>query len=160
MQWLLDSDPSIRWQVMRDLTGEPAEVVAAERSRVASEGWGAHLLGQQRPDGNWGDDIATPHWRSNLFTLLLLRGLGLDSVTRRSSTAKSSPASTVAFSRWAATSERPEIPWSTGCWASSSRTAGGTARRSGALCAPRSTPRSAFWRDSWSTRRPKAPRPR
>jgi len=82
MQWLLDSDPSIRWQVMRDLIGEPAEVVAAERSRVASEGWGAQL-GQQRSDGNWGDDIATPRWRSNLFTLLLLRGLGLDPTSER-----------------------------------------------------------------------------
>ena len=83
MQWLLDSDPAIRWQVMRDLTGEPAEVVAAERSRVAWQGWGAQLLGQQRPDGNWGDDIATPHWRSNLFTLLLLRALGLEPTSVR-----------------------------------------------------------------------------
>src|SRR5262245_25534229 len=78
LQWLLDSDPSIRWQVMRDLSDKPAEVVAAERLRVASHGWGARLLGQQRPDGNWGDGIATPHWRSNLYTLLLLRDLGLD----------------------------------------------------------------------------------
>jgi hypothetical protein len=78
MQWLLDSDPSIRWQVMRDLTEEPDELVAAERSRVASEGWGARLLDLQGPDGNWGDDIATPHWLSNLYTLLLLRDLGLD----------------------------------------------------------------------------------
>jgi hypothetical protein len=78
LQWLLDSDPSIRWQVMRDLTDEPDEVVAAERSRVASEGWGARLLDQQRPDGNWGDDIVTPRWRSNLYTLLFLRDLGLD----------------------------------------------------------------------------------
>jgi hypothetical protein len=78
LHWLLDSDPSIRWQAMRDLTHEPAEVVAAERSRVASEGWGAQLLGRQRPDGNWGDGVKTPHWRSNLFTLLLLRYLGLD----------------------------------------------------------------------------------
>jgi hypothetical protein len=83
VQWLLDSDPSIRWQVMRDLTGEPAEVVADERSRVGSEGWGAQLLGQQRPDGNWGDDIATPRWRSNLFTLLLLRALGLEPTSER-----------------------------------------------------------------------------
>ena len=68
---------------MRDLTGEPAEVVAAERARVASEGWGAQLLGEQRPDGNWGDDIATPRWRSNLFTLLLLRALGLEPTSER-----------------------------------------------------------------------------
>jgi hypothetical protein len=78
LQWLLDSDPSIRWQVLRDLTDEPAEVVAAERSRVAWEGWGARLLGEQRPDGNWGDGIATPHWRTNLYTLVLLRDLGVE----------------------------------------------------------------------------------
>ncbi|MGH7343440.1 MAG: hypothetical protein ACREK4_00885 [Candidatus Rokuibacteriota bacterium] len=78
LQWLLDSDPSIRWQVMRDLTDAPAEVVAAERWRVASRGWGAQLLGRQRPDGNWGDDLATPQWKSNLYTLLLLWSLGLD----------------------------------------------------------------------------------
>jgi hypothetical protein len=76
LRWLLDSDPSIRWQVLRDLTDEPAEVVAAERSRVAWEGWGARLLGRQRPDGNWGD--ATPHGRSNLNTLMLLRDLGVE----------------------------------------------------------------------------------
>ena len=80
MRWLLDSDPAIRWQVMQDLIGEPADVVAAERSRVAVEGWGAEFLGQQRPDGNWGDGIPS-HWRSNLFTLLLLRGLGLDAAS-------------------------------------------------------------------------------
>ena len=87
MRWLLDSDPSIRWQVMRDLAGEPAEVVAAERSRVASEGWGARLLGLQRPDGYWCADAATPHWRSNLFTLVLLRDLGLDPTSTRARTA-------------------------------------------------------------------------
>lgn len=76
--WLLDSDPSIRWQVMRDLTKEPAEVVAAERSRVASEGWGARLLALQGPDGQWGDGISMPKWASNLDTLVLLWDLGLD----------------------------------------------------------------------------------
>src|SRR5262245_46756349 len=86
MRWLLDSDPAIRWQVMQDLTGEPANVVAAERSRVAAEGWGAELLGQQRPDGNWGDGIPS-HWRSNLFTLLLLRTLGLDPASEPARTA-------------------------------------------------------------------------
>src|SRR6185295_19633691 len=78
IRWLLDSDPSIRWQVMRDLTGEPEGLVAAERSRVASAGWGARLLGLQRPDGEWGDGTSTPKWRSNLFIMLTLRSLGLD----------------------------------------------------------------------------------
>jgi hypothetical protein len=76
--WLLDSDPSIRWQVMRDLTGAPKAVVSAERLRVASEGWGAQLLSQQRPDGQWGDGVATPFWWSNLYTLVFLRDLGLE----------------------------------------------------------------------------------
>ena len=40
IEWLLDSDPSIRWQVMRDLNGEPDATVARERSRIAGEGWG------------------------------------------------------------------------------------------------------------------------
>jgi hypothetical protein len=81
--WLLDSDPSIRWQVLRDLTDTPAEIVAAERSRVASEGWGPRLLDQQRPDGNWGDGVATPLWWSNLYTLLFLRDLGIDPMSAR-----------------------------------------------------------------------------
>src|SRR5438034_756157 len=49
IEWLLDSDPSIRWQVMRDLIGESDAAVARERSRVASEGWGARLLDLRRP---------------------------------------------------------------------------------------------------------------
>ena len=76
IDWLLDADPSIRWQVMRDLTDAPAEIVAAERSRVASEGWGPRLLDQQRPDGQWGDGVATPFWWSNMYTLVFLRDLG------------------------------------------------------------------------------------
>jgi hypothetical protein len=78
-EWLLDSDPSIRWQVMRDLTNEPDAVVAAERSRVAVEGWGARLLGLQEPDGNWGGGPwVFQSWASTMETLLLLRELGLD----------------------------------------------------------------------------------
>jgi hypothetical protein len=78
IDWLLDADPSIRWQVMHDLLDTPAETVAAERSRVASEGWGALLLERQRPDGHWGDGVGAPRWWSNLYTLLFLRDLGLD----------------------------------------------------------------------------------
>jgi hypothetical protein len=78
IEWLLDADPSIRWQVMRDLTITSAELVAAERSRVATEGWGARLLDQQRPDGQWGDGVATPFWWSNMYTLVFLRDLGID----------------------------------------------------------------------------------
>jgi hypothetical protein len=87
MQWLLDSDPSIRWQVMRDLTEEPDESVAAERSRVASEGWGARLLDLQAPDGKWGDGTSIPKWESTLYTLLLLRDMGLDPTSEQARTA-------------------------------------------------------------------------
>jgi len=78
LTWLLDADPSIRWQVMRDLTGAAAAEVAAERARVATEGWGRHLLDQQRPDGQWGDGISTKLWWSNMYTLVWLRDLGID----------------------------------------------------------------------------------
>jgi hypothetical protein len=57
IEWLLDADPAIRWQVLQDLTDEPAEVVAAERSRVSTEGWGARLLALQGADGHWGTEL-------------------------------------------------------------------------------------------------------
>ena len=76
-EWLLESDPSIRWQTMRDLTEAPAEEVATERARVASEGWGAQLLAGQGADGYWGAGTSNPEWVS-LLSLLLLRDLGLD----------------------------------------------------------------------------------
>src|SRR3989442_5362412 len=79
VRWLLDSDPSIRWQVMRYLTDESDEAVAAVRSRVATEGWGARLLSLQSGDGNWGGcALAYPSWASTMETLMLLRELGLD----------------------------------------------------------------------------------
>lgn len=76
--WLLDSDPSIRWQVMRDLTHEPAKVIAAERSRVATEGWGAQLLALQRPDGLWAGNAFSQEHTDTFHVLELLRRLGLD----------------------------------------------------------------------------------
>lgn len=53
LDWLLDSDPAIRWQVLRDLVHAPHEAVAAERARIATEGWGARLLALQSEDGQW-----------------------------------------------------------------------------------------------------------
>ena len=78
IRWLLDSDPAIRWQVMRDLTKEPENAFNTERRRVGLEGWGAQLLDLQNPDGTWGDDISTPKWSSTLYTLVLLCDMGLD----------------------------------------------------------------------------------
>src|SRR5881409_2809866 len=79
LEWLLDSDPSIRWQVMRDLTGDSAAAIAAERSRVATEGWGALLLATQSPAGSWEGqqwDLVT------LNALAVLKDLGLDPASK------------------------------------------------------------------------------
>jgi hypothetical protein len=78
MRWMLDSDPSIRWQVMRDLTGAPADEVVAERARVATEGAGARLLALQAPDGRWGGATWNRGWDSTMHVLSLLREMGLD----------------------------------------------------------------------------------
>src|SRR5207253_1783060 len=80
IQWLLDSgsDPSIRWQVMQDLIGAPQEEVAAERARVATEGWGARLLGMQGADGAWAGEAWNHGWDSTMHVLSLLREMGLD----------------------------------------------------------------------------------
>jgi hypothetical protein len=76
LKWLLDSDPAIRWQVMSDLTDEAPEAIAAERSRVATEGWGAQLLARQSAAGDWGGG---QHWDLvALWSLVVLKDLGLD----------------------------------------------------------------------------------
>ncbi len=76
--WLLESDPSIRWQVLRDLTDAPADQVQAERAKVAIEGVGAQLLALQAADGRWGGAAWNRGWDSTLHALTLLRQLGLD----------------------------------------------------------------------------------
>jgi len=78
IDWLLDSDPAIRWQVLRDLTDAPADEVAAERARVTHEGWGAQLLALQGSDGMWSGGSYNPEWTSTTPTLQLLRHFGLD----------------------------------------------------------------------------------
>src|SRR5262245_51835542 len=90
LDWLLDSDPAIRWQVMRDLVHAPADVVASGRARVATEGWGARLLDMQGEDGQWAGGACFPAqgwrraegqgqpWTSTLPTLQLLHDFGVD----------------------------------------------------------------------------------
>jgi hypothetical protein len=105
IDWLLDSDPSIRWQVMRDLTDESADVVASERSRVATEGWGARLLALQGSDGRWGGGTYQPKWTSTTNTLALLRILGLDPVSEQARNALSQVREKV---KW---NDHPDAPW-------------------------------------------------
>ncbi len=76
IRWLLDGDPAIRWQVMRDITSESADVVDAERSRVAEEGWGRALLERQAPQGWWNADDRG--WMITMDALALLREMGVE----------------------------------------------------------------------------------
>ena len=93
IDWLLDaggSDPSIRWQVMRDLLDSPESEWEAERARVETDGWGARLLALEDADGLWaggacfpgdyvwgGDEPGQP-WTATMHTLQTLEILGLD----------------------------------------------------------------------------------
>ena len=77
MDWLLDSDPALRWQAMRDLTDAGPAAIAAERARIPREGLGAAILSMQGSNGAWRRADA-PLWLPTLFTLLLLRATGVD----------------------------------------------------------------------------------
>src|SRR5882672_11054717 len=103
IDWLLDSDPAIRWQAIRDLTDAPADQVAAERARVATEGWGARVLALRREDGLW--DTGTPgtEWIT-LLALLMLRDMGLDASSEEARNA-------IALVRDNATWHNPRAPW-------------------------------------------------
>jgi hypothetical protein len=108
LEWLLDSDPALRWQVMRDLTDTPADDVAAERARVEHEGWGARLLSARDPDGQWmggacfpgrgepPEDDSQP-WTATLPVMLDLYDLGLDPA---SGSAREMTALVAANCRW------------------------------------------------------------
>lgn len=91
IEWLLASDPSIRWQVMRDLLDVPKADWEAERAKVETEGWGARLLSYQDNDGQWAGGAFAPHdfdwsewkkvgqpWTATCFSLTQLREFGLD----------------------------------------------------------------------------------
>jgi hypothetical protein len=108
LEWLLDSDPAVRWQAMRDLSDASADDVAAERSRVAHEGWGAQLLAARDPDGQWLGGACFPGrgeppadgsqpWTSTLPAMLDLHALGLDPA---SDTAREMTSLVAANCRW------------------------------------------------------------
>ena len=93
LEWLLDSDPATRSQVLRDLADAPAEIVAGERARVATEGWGGRLLALQGEDGQWeggalfpvrrakSDDGEQPEaqpWSATAYSLVALHDFGVD----------------------------------------------------------------------------------
>ncbi len=93
LDWVLDADPAIRWRALRDLADAPADVVASERTRVATEGWGARLLALQDEDGLWAGGALFPThwfelgpaerpkgqpWTATAYSLVALRDFGVD----------------------------------------------------------------------------------
>ncbi|MGB7861137.1 MAG: squalene cyclase [Acidimicrobiia bacterium] len=94
-QWLLEGDPSIRWQVIRDLLGRPESEWAAERAKIESAGWGASLLAHQDKDGQWAGGAYNPAdrdrkevgqpWTATTHTLSQLRTFGLDPTSKSAS---------------------------------------------------------------------------
>lgn len=83
IEWLLDGDPAIRWQTLRDLVGAPERTVERERRRVARDGWGARLLARQAPAGTWAGGLYSPKWISTTYTMLMLRDFGLPATNRQ-----------------------------------------------------------------------------
>jgi hypothetical protein len=77
IRWLLEGDPAIRWQTMRDILGAPMDEWKAEQARTLETGWGARLLALQDADGGWGGGVYTPKWTSTTYTLLTLCHIGI-----------------------------------------------------------------------------------
>lgn len=77
IDWLLDSDPAVRWQTLRDLTDASAAEIAAVRACIPLEGLGAKILASQGTDGSWHRD-GEPDWLPTLFMMQFLRSTGAD----------------------------------------------------------------------------------
>jgi hypothetical protein len=92
IDWLLEGEPAIRWQVLRDLTDASPGEVAAERVRVEHEGAGARLLALEGADGLWAGGACFPAdyrggepgqpWTATMHTLQTLQLLGLDPASK------------------------------------------------------------------------------
>jgi hypothetical protein len=89
IEWLLDGDPAIRWQVLQDLVGAGKDEVERERRKVARDGWGARLLAKQDHEGTWAGGrssdggLYSPKWTSTTYTMLTLREFGLPHNNRK-----------------------------------------------------------------------------
>ncbi len=77
LNWLLNGDPSIRWQTLQGFTNSSQNKIFSERKKIASEGWGAKLLSYQQQDGKWADSLYSRKWISTTYTMMLLKNLGL-----------------------------------------------------------------------------------
>src|SRR5215470_5950773 len=177
IDWLLDGDASIRWQVIRDLTREAPRAVARERGRVSTEGVGARLLALQADDGRWGGAAWNRGWNSTMHSLMLLRDLGLDPASGPAHRAvglvrervtwrgcgprecednaffagEVEPCINGQVAAVGAYFGRTSGASSTGCSESSCQTAAGTAKHQIARLGRRSIPPSACWKPCSST---------
>ncbi|HWI31823.1 MAG TPA: squalene cyclase [Microbacterium sp.] len=116
LDWLLDSDPALRWQVERDLMHAPPDIWEATRARVATEGFGAQLLAKQDADGQWAGGAFFPAgffgspessrpgqpWVATTWALKDLREWGLDAAALAGTAEK-----LAANSRW----EYDDLPY-------------------------------------------------
>jgi hypothetical protein len=122
IDWLLDSDPSIRWQAMRDLLDAPEAEWRAERAKVETEGWGARLLSYEHEDGQWAGGAFAPRgfarrefkaegqpWTATASSLSQLHELGVSTTE-----AGTAIAPTARFARHS----RAPSTCSKGCWSS------------------------------------------
>ncbi len=102
LEWRFESDPSIRWQALRDLAGSPPVAYGRERARVADEGWGARLLAMRGEDGLWAGGALFPAkdgmpipwsrsegqpWTATAYALVALQDFGVDARDSRVSDA-------------------------------------------------------------------------
>jgi hypothetical protein len=107
LTWLLNSDPAVRWQVLRDLTDASPGEIAAERARVESAGWGARLLALRDADGLWDGGACFPAsytwrdpdqpWTATMHCLQTLQIFGLDPA---SAAARETVALVAEYGRW------------------------------------------------------------
>ena len=74
--WLLEGDPSIRYQTLRDLVNAHGNDIDKERQRVLKEGWGRRVMDLQEDNGTWSHALYSPKWTSTFYTLLLLKRFG------------------------------------------------------------------------------------
>ncbi|NER16816.1 hypothetical protein [Spongiivirga citrea] len=72
VDWLLEGDVSIQYQVYLDLLSTNNDDL---RNRISEEGWGAKLLSQRQQNGSWGKSFYKPKWTSSHYTLFDLRNL-------------------------------------------------------------------------------------
>ena len=74
IDWLLEGDVSIQYQVHRDLLGSEKPEL---QERIEAEGWGARFLSYRKKEGHWGDRFYQPKWISTHYTVLDLKNLAV-----------------------------------------------------------------------------------